>query len=389
VPPLPALEDELTSLAHANRLRACPLVEGPSRLQAQVHDRSVTTFCSNDYLGLANHPALLAAAAAAGRTYGFGAGASRLVSGELNPHRELEQALASFMSLPAALLFSTGYQANLAVVTSLAGPQDLIVSDQANHASLIDGARLSRATIATYRHCDPAAARDALADGARFRRRMILTESLFSMDGDRAPLAELAALASQHQAILVVDEAHAAGALGPGGSGLCRAAGLVPDVLVGTLGKAFGCFGGFVAGSQTLRSFLVNRARTFIYTTAPPPMLAAAALAAVRLASGPEGDARRLRLADNIARLHTLLAALPSSIHSARGQAGPIFPILLGSDRRALAVAGLLLDHGLFVPAIRPPTVPEGTARLRVTVSADHHPAQIEQLAMALAQALE
>jgi 8-amino-7-oxononanoate synthase len=389
VPPLPPLEDELDSLSQADRLRTCHLIDGSSRLHATHDGRPVVTFCSNDYLGLANHPALLAAATAAGARYGFGAGASRLVSGELSPHRELEQALAALVTLPAALLFSTGYQANLAVVTSLAGPQDLIVSDEANHASLIDGARLSRARIAIYRHCDAAAAGDALAGGPAFRRRLLLTESLFSMDGDRAPLARLAELARQHRATLVVDEAHALGALGPGGGGLCRQTGVVPDILVGTLGKAFGCFGGFVAGSTTLRSYLVNRARTFIYTTAPPPLMAAAALAGVTLASGPEGKARRARLAANVDRLTAQLSPLPSAARPADEQTGgPIFPIRLGSDPRALRVSQQLLERGLFVPAIRPPTVPEGTARLRVTVSADHQAAEIDRLGDALREAI-
>jgi 8-amino-7-oxononanoate synthase len=348
----------------------------------------VTTFCSNDYLGLANHPALIKAATDAAQAYGTGAGASRLVSGEMALHRDLEIALAGFAGTTDALLFPTGYQANLAAVSSLAGPQDLIVSDEANHASLIDGCRLSKARIAVYRHADADAARAALAAGQGFRRRLLVTESLFSMDGDCAPLESLADLALTHDATLIVDEAHALGALGPGGRGLCRGAGIAPDVLVGTLGKSFGGFGGFVAGSPTLRTYLVNRARTFIYTTAPPPSVAAAALAAVQLVQGAEGEARRQRLARNMAHLHDALASVVATAGLTLVSRGPIYPIILGTDARAVAVSRRLHDSAFFVPPIRPPTVPEGTARLRVTASAEHTPSEIDGLARALAEAL-
>jgi 8-amino-7-oxononanoate synthase len=384
VSPLPPLEDDLALLSRDRRLRACSTLDGVSRLHATQAGHAIITFCSNDYLGLASHPALAQAAATAAERYGFGAGASRLVSGELAPHRELERSLAALVNCPAALLFSTGFQANLGLVTSLAGPADLIVSDEANHASLIDGARLSRAKIEIYGHLDPDAARAALQTPGRFRRRLLLTESLFSMDGDRAPLRALADLAREYEATLIVDEAHALGALGPAGRGLCFQEGVTPDVLVGTLGKAFGAFGGFVAGSQTLCSYLVNRARSFIYTTALPPPVAAAALAGVSIAMSSEGDARRARLAVNVLRLRTALAPALTPLESE----GPIFPVRLGADDRALQVSRRLLDRGLFIPAIRPPTVPEGTARLRVTLSADHTPAEVDLISQALVEAV-
>jgi 7-keto-8-aminopelargonate synthetase-like enzyme len=253
---------------------------------------------------------------------------------------------------------------------------------------LIDGCRLSRATVAVYAHADPTAAAAALARPGTFRRRLLLTESLFSMDGDAAPLAALAELAAARDAILVVDEAHALGTTGPAGRGLSAAAGVQPDVLVGTLGKAFGAAGGFVAGSRALRAYLVNRARSFIFATAPPPPVAAAASAGVRLAASAEGDRRRERLAANRSLLLDLLAS--TSVGTGLGGAAapaftsPILPIVLGPDALALAAARRLRDLGLFVPAIRPPTVPEGTARLRITFSSEHTTDEVETLGRAL-----
>jgi 8-amino-7-oxononanoate synthase len=380
------LQAELDELAAADRLRACHELAGASRQRPLGPAGPLLSFSSNDYLGLASHPEVLAAAATTAAREGFGAGAARLVTGDLPAHRTLERDLAIFTGRPAALLFPTGYQANLGVVTALAGPGDLIASDAANHASLIDGCRLSRATVAVYPHADPAGAAAALSRPGTFRRRLLVTESLFSMDGDDAPLAELAALAESHDAILVVDEAHALGTTGPGGRGLAAAAGIQPDVLIGTLGKAFGSAGGFVAGAEELRAFLVNRARSFIFATAPPPPVAAAAAAALRLAAAGEGDRRRERLAANRTLLLELLG--PAVAPADRSFVSPILPIVLGSDARALAASARLREEGLFVPAIRPPTVPEGTARLRITFSSEHTPAEIDTLGQALRRIL-
>jgi len=343
----------------------------------------MVSLCSNDYLGLASHPALADAAAGAAARDGFGASAARLVSGDLPAHRELEAALASFLDRPAALLFPTGYQTNLGVVTALAGPEDLIVSDALNHASLIDGCRLSRAHVAVYPHADASAAARLLAVGSQHRRRLLVTESLFSMDGDAAPLGALAEAAAATDSVLVVDEAHAFGALGPGGRGLCAAAGIAPDVLIGTLGKAVGAAGGFVAGSSALRDLLVNRARTFIFTTALPPSVAAAATASVGLIAGPEGERRRSLLAD---RQRSLGLALAARGLVAGPPVGPILPVVLGSEARALAAAAGLRARGFFVPAIRPPTVPPGSSRLRITLSAAHQPADLDRFVAALAE---
>jgi 8-amino-7-oxononanoate synthase len=385
---LESLTQELSALSERDRFRQCPpfhggTPDGPSRTHDLLHGQAVLNFCSNDYLGLACHPAVAEAAASSSRRSGFGAGAARLVSGEQQEHRLLEQQLAAHVGLPAALLFPSGYQANIGVVTTLAGPGDLLVSDAANHASIIDGCRLSRATVRVYPHRDVDAARLALsADPSQYRRRILLTESLFSMDGDLAPLAALAELARASEAALVVDEAHALGVLGPGGRGLCAAAGIVPDALVGTLGKALGSAGGFVAGSPELRSILQNRARTFIFTTAAPPSVAAAAHAALQLATSPEGDRRRAILSAHVTALLSRTPRAPAAHSSA------IVPIILGDDRLALHTSRALLDRGLFVQAIRPPTVPEGTARLRLTLSAAHTPGEVDRLAAVLTDLL-
>ena len=380
---LDSLEVELSILRSANRFRTCPELVGADRIHLRRDNQPLLAFASNDYLGLASHPALAHAAGVAAATIGSGAGAARLVSGDLPPHRQLEAALSAFLGLQDCLLFSTGYHANLAVMTSLAGPDDLIVSDQANHASLIDGCRLSRATTKVAAHADVAAFRKALQTPGTYRRRLLVTESLFSMDGDVAPLQQLAKAARDAGAVFIVDEAHALGALGPDGRGLCAANDVTPDVLIGTMGKAFGSFGGFVAGQSPLRQFLVNRARTFIFTTSLPPAIAAAGVAAVSLASGLEGARRRAALQANCGILAERLEQL--GVLPAAKPAGPIFPVIVGPDHRAIAAARLLQNRGLFAPAIRPPTVPEGTARLRVTVSAEHQPAEIEALVSALA----
>ncbi len=380
------LQSELDALRATDRFRSLTELAGRSRQKPQGSRGPLLSFASNDYLGLASHPAVLEAAAEAAIREGFGSGAARLMAGDLPAHRALERDLATYLRRPSALLFPTGYQANIGVLSTLAGPHDLIVSDALNHASLIDGCRLSRATVAIYAHADADAAIAALAHPGPFRRRFLVTESLFSMDGDAAPLARLAEAAKIHDAIFVVDEAHALGVLGPSGTGLCAEVGVEPDVLVGTLGKAFGSAGGFVTGSAPLRDCLLNRARTFVFTTSVPPPVAAAASAAVQVAAGPEGALRRARLASNRQRLFASLE--PRSILPTVLPVGPIIPMILGADARALAIARLLRARGIFVPAIRPPTVPEGTARLRITLSSEHTDAEIDALAGALFEVL-
>lgn len=381
---LPSLADQiaadLLALRSANRLRTCPTLSGASRVNITLEGQPLVSFCSNDYLGLTCDPRLGTAAAQAASASGFGAGASRLVSGNYAEHIALENSLAAYLSLPAALLFPTGYQANLAVVTALAGPDDLIVADRAIHASLLDGCRLSRAKLAVYPHLKAEVAERHLARlGPGRRRRLLITESLFSMDGDVAPLPHLAAIATSHDAALIVDEAHAFGSLGPSGRGLCAQFGVQPDALIGTLGKAIGASGAFVAGTTQLRDFLLNRARSFIFTTALPIPVAAAALAALKVISSTEGDHLRSRLASLTAQLRQLLGLPIPSIPS------PILPLTIGEDHATVEAALYLRSRGFFVQPIRPPTVPQGKARLRITLTSQHAEQQVTDLANAIA----
>lgn len=381
---LPSLADqiarELGSLKELGRLRHCPPSTGPDKTRVSLQGQTLISFCSNDYLGLSSHPDLANAASQAAARSGIGAGASRLVSGDLSEHRELEAALARFLGTEAALLFPTGYQTNLGVITALAGPGDLVLSDHFNHASIIDACRLSGARPAFYRHLDLASAEKRLkALGSQSRRRLLVTESLFGMDGHFAPLSSLANLAKQYDAALIVDEAHALGVYGPSGRGLCHQNGVVPDVLIGTLGKAFGTSGGFAAGSTLLRDYLVNNSRTFIFTTALPPPIAASTLAALAIIKSPQGQILRDTLAQHIS---AFTATLPSA--SRPDPPSAIFPIILGPDSAALQASQNLRASGFFVQAIRPPTIPEGTARLRITLSASHTPSDLQALSAAL-----
>jgi 8-amino-7-oxononanoate synthase len=328
--------------------------------------RAVVSFASNDYLGLTQHPAVIAAALAAVERWGTGAGAARLIVGSRPVHSELERALADWKHTEGAVLFTTGFAANLGVLTTFAGPDVLVCSDELNHASIIDGRRLAQAPLAVYRHCDAAHVDDLLRSRAH-ERALVVTESVFSMDGDVAPIDDLLGVCARHRALLVVDEAHAV--LGPE---LDASAIAGVDVLrVGTLSKTLGALGGFVAGPERFTRLLVNRARSYIFTTASTPADAAAASAALHVVRSPEGAELRARLRANIDRLRP-------------GHPSPIIPYICGSEAHALAAADALLDRGLLVTAIRPPTVPPGTARLRVTVAAAHAPEQVARLADAL-----
>ncbi|MCB1865750.1 MAG: 8-amino-7-oxononanoate synthase [Chromatiales bacterium] len=347
--------------------------------------RRLVNFCGNDYLGLAADRAVVAALIAAARRYGVGSGAAQLVTGYSDEHAVLERELAAFTGREAALLFPSGWMANQGAIGALLGRGDAVFCDRLNHASLIDAARASGARFVRYRHCDPddLAARLAATPA---RRRLIVTDAVFSMDGDRAPLAALAALSRQHDAWLMVDDAHGFGVLGAGGAGSLEAAGLgqrdVP-VLMATLGKAVGVAGAFVAGSRELTDTLTQFARSFIYTTAPPPALAAAARAAITaIRTRPE---LRAGLAGNVARFRARAAA--AGIELSPSQT-PIQPILLGSNERALEASRELAEAGFLVTAIRPPTVPAGSARLRVTLSTAHTHGQIDAFVAALGEVL-
>jgi 8-amino-7-oxononanoate synthase len=335
----------------------------------------VVSFASNDYLGLSGHPGVVAAAQAALDRWGAGAGASRLVTGSRPVHSELEYELADWKGTEAAVTFPTGFAANLGVLCTLGGPGVRILSDELNHASIIDGCRLSRSALAVYRHRDMVHLGELLADGASSLPTIVVTDSVFSMDGDVAPLDELVALCARHGALLILDEAHAV--LGPHLPPATETGGMV--VRVGTLSKTLGSLGGFVAASRDVVELIVNRARSYIFSTAPTPADAAAALAALRILRSAEGAALTGRLADLIDRVAEAGFAPP-------GHLSPIIPVVLGSEQAALSASAALLDDGLWVPAIRPPTVPVGTSRLRVTLSAAHSDDDVGRLVQALAQ---
>jgi len=357
-------------------------VAGEQDRWVDVDGRRALLLCSNNYLGLANHPALREAAERALRDYGVGAGASRLVSGSMRAHRELEDDLAALKHAEAALLFTSGYQANVGTIAALVGRDDEVFSDALNHASLIDGCRLSRAEIRVFPHNDMERL-EALLAASTARRRLIVTDSVFSMDGDEAPLRAICDLADRYDAMTLVDEAHATGALGPGGSGVVGREGLQDRVTVqmGTLGKALGCFGAFVAGRANLIELLLNEARSFVFTTALPPAIVAAARAALELSRSEPW--RRERLAANAARLYRGLLDLGLDVP----HCSHILPVIVGDPAATMAVCERLLEYGVFAQGIRPPTVPEGTSRLRVTVMATHTDEDIDAALQAFAAA--
>ena len=360
------------------------LLERRDGVHARLEGRDCLVFCSNDYLGLADHPVISAALAQAASEVGTGSGAAHLISGHHREHEALEAELADWLGRPRALLFSTGYMANMGVINALAEPGDTVFEDVLNHASLLDGGWLSRGRMQRYAHGDVAALDAALAQTSG--RALIATDAVFSMDGDLAPLPALAELAARREALLVVDDAHGFGVLG-NGPGSVAHFGLTPDqvpVYIGTLGKALGTFGAFVAGSETLIDYLIQRARTYIYTTAPPPALAAATRAALGLAR--QDTWRREHLVDLVARFRDGARRLGLPLMASDT---PIQPLWVGDAARAMALGAALLEAGYWVTPIRPPTVPPGTARLRITLTAAHTPAQVEGLLGALARCLD
>ena len=375
-----ALAAELADLESRGLKRQRRLLETPQGARVRVDGREYIAFCSNDYLGLASHPRLIEAAREGAARYGVGAGASHLILGHATPHHELEHRLAAFVGLPRALLFSTGYLANIGAVTALVGREDAVFADRLNHASLNDAVLLSRAAFKRYPHLDLEALERLLA-GSTARRRLIVTDAVFSMDGDMAPVPELIALAERHDAWLLLDDAHGFGVLGPEGRGtLAHFEVSSPRVIyMATLGKAAGVSGAFVAGAGEVVETLVQRARSYIYTTATPPLLAHALLESLELIRREEWRRDRLR---------ELVRYLRARLQARRWRLEPsetaIQPLIIGANAEAVAVAEALARGGLLVPAIRPPTVPQGTARLRISLSAAHVPDDVERLAAAL-----
>ncbi|HMW70606.1 MAG TPA: 8-amino-7-oxononanoate synthase [Cellvibrionaceae bacterium] len=367
--------------AHLYRRRLC--LDSPQGPEVSEGGRRLVNFCSNDYLSPAAHPKLQEAFSQAASQYGFGSGASHLVCGHSAPHQQLEEALAAFTGRARALVFSSGYSANLGVITSFLGRADAIFEDRLNHASLIDGGLLSGAAFERFKHNDVGDLTARLAKSTA-RYKLVAVDGVFSMDGDRAPLVELAELSRAHNAWLMVDDAHGFGVLGPNGGGSTESAGLTAQdvpIYMGTLGKALGCAGAFIAGSEDLIECLIQLARSYIYTTALPPALAAATCAALALVQ--QEPERRQRLRGHIA--HFTAGAKARNLSLAPSQTA-IQPLILGDNARALAWQQALAARGFWVGAIRPPTVPVGSARLRITLTAGHSRSQIESLLDALAE---
>jgi 8-amino-7-oxononanoate synthase len=380
--------EELAAISANGLLRSFePLRTGAGAEVELSSGERLVNFSANDYLGLAAHPAVRQALADGAALWGTGAAASRLVCGDYLPHHALEQELAIFEGTERAVVFNSGYAANCGVVPAFAGPEDVVLSDALNHASLVDGCRLSRARIEVYPHCDvmalEAALRRARKHGAR--RVLVATDSVFSMDGDLAPLPQIADACERHEAVLIVDEAHATGVLGPRGAGLVSQLDLGHrvDLRVGTLSKAAGAFGAYVAATRASCELLVNRARPLIFSTGLPPALPHAALTALGILSGAEGDALRARLRRNVERFAAGLRSLGPPAEAVT----PIFPVVLGAPEAALSAAGQLRKRGLLVKAIRPPTVPAGSSRLRIAVTAAHTDAHLDLLLSALREA--
>ncbi len=379
------LSDELEKLRRGDLLRRLSVLDrGGSGCTVELGGRTLVNFAGNDYLGLSVHPEVIKASREALEHYGLGAGASRLMSGTFRVHRRLENDLAGFFGTESALVFSSGYLANLAVLGSLAEESDVLLLDRRCHASLIDAARLSRARFRVFAHNDVDASAKLLARYADARRRFIVTESVFSMDGDRAPLRELTDLAAGTNAWLVLDDAHAIGVFGKTGAGMTEQLGIdwrKRLIIVGTLSKALGALGGFVAASKVLCDWLINRARSFIYTTGLPPMVAAGARKALELTRN--GTELRRRLFENVEYLHGALDRLGLDLGDSASQ---IIPVIVGSSGRALELSQKLLANGLYVPAVRPPTVAKGTARLRISVTALHEREHLDRLIAVLGE---
>jgi 8-amino-7-oxononanoate synthase len=373
----------LLDLRERDLHRRLRLVEGPQGPSVRLEDREVLLLCSNNYLGLADEPRVREAAARGALHWGAGAGASRLISGNMEPHRSLELELAEFEGFPEALLFGSGYLANTGTIAALAGAGELVLSDQLNHASIIDGCRLAKAETRIYRHRDLDHLAWSLAD-ADGRPALIVTDGVFSMDGDLAPLRELYELARRHGARLLVDDAHATGAIGPGGRGTVREAGLAGEpgvVVVGTLGKALGSYGAYVCADLDTVDFLVNAARPFVFSTAPPP--SAVAAAAEALAILREQPQRVEALRRNAGVLREALAREGLAVESQT----QILPVQVGEAEPTMRLCELLLERGVFAQGIRPPTVPEGTSRLRLTVMSTHAPEDLAAAARTIGEA--
>lgn len=377
---------ELQEIKRQGLYRQLRHVEGEQGPTIFLDGQEVLNLSSNNYLGLANHPAIRAAAKDAIDRYACGSGASRLISGNMTLHLELEESIAKLKGAEAALVFNSGFQANVGLLSTLVGEGDVIFSDALNHASIIDGCRLSRAEALIYPHCDLDRLESDLRRTQKNRKKLIVTETVFSMDGDIAPVREIADLAARHGAVVMVDEAHATGVFGPNGGGIVEEMGLGGQVLIqmGTLGKALGGFGAYVAGSRNLRDLLINRCRSFIFTTSLPPVVIAMAKAAIDIIK--KEPQRRRALRDNSRTLRDGLEKMGFSLGRSGSQ---ILPLMVGDSAKCMILAERLLQNGVFAQGIRPPSVPPGTSRLRIVPMATHTREQMEQALRAFKDAKE
>jgi 8-amino-7-oxononanoate synthase len=382
-------DELLTQLRQKSLFRELKTIEEIQGPLVRIGDRFLVNFASNDYLGLSQHPSVKGAAKAAIDRFGAGSGASRLITGTGYAHTKFEEEIASFKGTESALLFSTGYAAALGTITSLVGPGDVVILDKLAHACLIDGAKLSGASLRVFPHNNVAKLKHQLAWARQAHpqgRTLVVTESIFSMDGDFGDLAAIVDLKTEFQALLLVDEAHATGVIGARGAGWVAALGLTRqvDIQMGTLSKAFGASGGFICGSKTMVQLLVNRARSFIYSTALPPSCAAAASAALEIVRSEEGNTLRSRLRTNVGLLAKYLTTTAQRVTD---PVSPIYPLLIGDEQQTLRLAGTLYTNGFLAPAIRYPTVARGSARLRITLSSAHSLEQIQLLAQTIISA--
>jgi 8-amino-7-oxononanoate synthase len=367
--------DEIKNLKEKGLYRELRTVEGEQDSSVVMDGKRVLMFSSNNYLGLANHPALKKASTDAALCYGTGSGASRLISGNMQIHRTLEKELASFKGTDRALLFSSGYHANLGVISALAGEGDLILSDELNHASIIDGCRLSRGEVRVYKHADMNSLKGVLKRSSILKKKLIITDSVFSMDGDIAPLPDIIDLAEKYSALVMVDDAHGTGVLGEKGKGAIEHFGLEGkvEIQMGTLGKALGSFGAYIAGSEHLIDYLINKARSLLYTTALPPSVCGAALAALKILRERPDLISQLR--NNTTYFRKGMRDLGYLIPEGET---PIIPLVFRDPSVTMEMAQRLLDEGVYVQGIRPPTVPDGTSRLRITLMATHTKEQLD-----------
>ncbi|WP_129128440.1 8-amino-7-oxononanoate synthase [Geomonas oryzae] len=381
---MPTFAEELDKLREEGLYRSMRVISGAQGSHVELEGRRVLMLCSNNYLGLADHPALRSAAVM-GVAFGVGSGASRLVSGTMELHARLEERIARFKGTERALVFNSGYAANTGIISALVGRGDAIFSDKLNHASIVDGALLSRANFHRFGHRDMAGLERLLEDKGGSGRRLIVTDGVFSMDGDIAPLKEMVRLARRYDALLMVDDAHGTGVLGATGRGTAELLGVMGDVDIhmGTLGKGLGSFGAYAAASETICDYLVNKARSFIFSTSMPPAVLAPSIAALDLVDSAEGKELRDRLAANVALFKERLTGAGFDTMGSETQ---IVPIFVGPAEATMRFSQELLEEGIFLQGIRPPTVPAGSCRLRCTIMATHEPADLETAADAIAR---